>query len=71
MPKPKAGVKYDECVPEKCSPTDGICSAVEACTHTILKQEETYESPIVFPAYMCQGCGDCVNACPLDAIIIC
>ena len=69
MPKPKAVVKYDKCTPEKCSPNDGICSAVKACTHDILKQEEPYDSPMVFLADMCQGCGDCVHACPLDAII--
>ena len=71
MPKPKAVIKYDKCKPEKCSPDMGICSAVEVCTHDILKQEEIYESPMVFPAEMCQGCGDCVQACSLDAITIC
>lgn len=70
MPKPKAVVKYDECAPEKCSPNDGICCAVEACTYHILKQEEAFESPILFPLDMCQGCGDCVHACSLDAIFL-
>ena len=70
MPKPKAVVQYDKCKPEKCSPNDGICSAVKACTHNILKQEETYESPMVFPAEMCQGCSDCVMACQLEAIML-
>jgi len=71
MPKPKALVKYKKCAPEKCSPNNGICSAVKVCIHNILIQEETYDSPMVFPADMCQGCGDCVQACPLNAITIC
>ena len=70
MPKPKAVVKYDKCAPEKCSPNDGICSAVEACTHDILKQEEAFESPIIFSLDMCQGCGDCAMACQLEAIML-
>ncbi|MFC1485513.1 4Fe-4S binding protein [Candidatus Latescibacterota bacterium] len=70
MPKPKAVVKYDKCVPEKCSPSDGMCRAVEVCKHDILKQEEVYESPGGFPAFMCKGCGDCVQACPLEAIVL-
>jgi len=70
MPKPLAVVKYDKCIPEKCSPDNGICRAVEVCTHNILKQGETYDSPMVFPADMCQGCGDCVQACSLDAILL-
>ena len=70
MPKPKAVVKYDKCAPERCSPNDGVCGAVEVCTHHILIQEESYDSPMVFPAEMCQGCGDCVQACSLDAILL-
>ena len=70
MPKPLAVIKYDKCIPEKCSPDKGICSAVEVCTHNILKQEEIHDSPMVFPADMCQGCGDCVQACSLDAILL-
>ena len=70
MPKPLALIEYDKCKPEKCSPNDGICCAVKVCTRSILKQEDIYESPMVFPADMCQGCSDCVKACSLGAIII-
>ena len=68
MPKPLALVIYDKCEPEKCSPDTGECEAENACSRNILKQEEAFESPILFPSDMCQGCGDCTVACPLDAI---
>ena len=70
MPKPLAVVKYQKCVPEKSSSNDGIYEAIEVCTHHILIQEESYDSPMVFPVEMCQGCGDCVHACSLDVILL-
>ena len=68
MAKPTAIINYDRCKPEECSPDDGICPALAACTRGILTQEAPYEEPFVFPPNMCQGCGDCVDVCPLDAI---
>ena len=68
MPKPVAMIKYDKCNPEKCNLDGGICDAELVCTRNILKQEEPFESPMLYPADMCQGCGDCVAACPFDAI---
>ncbi|MFC1512235.1 4Fe-4S binding protein [Candidatus Latescibacterota bacterium] len=70
MPKLKAFVQYKMCKPEKCSPDDGKCRAVEVCKYYILKQEEIYESPGVYPIDMCKGCGDCLQECPLDAIML-
>ena len=68
MPKPLAMVRHDKCEPELCSPDKGNCEAENACSRHILKQEEAFESPILFYSDMCRGCGDCVAACPLNAI---
>ncbi len=70
MPKRRAIIDYDKCVPDKCAPDDGICLAAAACTHSIMEQEERHESPMIFRADMCQGCSDCSQACPFDAITI-
>jgi len=43
--------------------------AVLVCSHKLLKQETPYEIPMMNPS-VCQGCGDCVRACPLKAIKI-
>jgi ATP-binding cassette subfamily E protein 1 len=65
-----AAVDYDICKPKTCSPEDGICVAVSACTHKVLIQiDGAFESPVVFQD-MCMGCWDCIEACPLDAIKI-
>lgn len=68
MPKRTALVDYDKCKPNECAPDDGLCPAARACTHGIMIQEAAYEEPMVFPPNMCQGCGDCARACPLDAM---
>ncbi|WP_139796457.1 4Fe-4S binding protein [Desulfacinum hydrothermale] len=61
-------VDYNICNPAKCSPDEGICAAVKACIHKVIKQiDGPFEQPIVFQD-MCQGCWDCVEACQLDAI---
>ncbi len=70
MPKRRAIIDYDKCVPDKCAPNDGICVAVRACSKKIMEQEEPYEPPMIFHADICQGCGDCSQACPLSAIRI-
>ena len=70
MPKPKAVIKYKMSPPEKCNHDHGKCRAVEVCKHEILKQEELYESPGIYPIFMCKVCGDCLQACPLDAIML-
>lgn len=63
-----AMVDYSKCSPNQCDPEKGICAAVPACTHKVLKQiDGTYQSPVVFQD-MCMGCWDCIDACPLDAI---
>jgi len=60
-------VDYNRCHPEKCD--SGICAAVAACSHKLLKQDSPYEIPMTYPS-VCQGCGDCVRACSLKAIKI-
>ncbi|HBF43344.1 MAG TPA: hypothetical protein DDW42_06885 [Desulfobacteraceae bacterium] len=61
-------VNYKICNPIKCDPEEGICAAVPACSHKVIKQiDGVFEPPIVFQD-MCMGCWDCVEACQLDAI---
>ena len=67
MPNKVALVVFDKCHPEKCD--KGICVATLACSHNLLKQEAPYDIPMPNPS-ICQGCGDCVRACPLKAIQI-
>jgi len=67
MPSKMALVDYKKCHPEKCD--SGVCAAVLACSHKLLKQEAPYEIPMTDPS-VCQGCGDCLRACPLKAIEI-
>lgn len=67
MPNKIALVDYNKCHPERCD--GGWCVAAQACTHKLLRQEAPYEMPMTEPS-VCQGCGDCVLACPLKAIQI-
>jgi translation initiation factor RLI1 len=67
LPGKMALIDYKKCHPEKCD--NGICSAALACSHKLLKQEALNEIPMTDP-FLCQGCGDCVRACPLKAIEI-
>jgi len=68
--KSVASVDYKMCRPNECNPDTGICAAVEACSKAVLEQiDGPFEAPIV-DQDMCLGCGDCVEACPLDAIQI-
>ena len=60
-------VNYNKCHPDRCD--SGICAATLACSHKLLKQEAPYEIPMTDP-FLCQGCGDCIRACPLKAIEI-
>ena len=67
MPGKIALIDFNKCNPQICN--SGICLAVQACTHNMLKQEAPSEIPMPDP-FLCRGCGDCVRACPLDAIKI-
>jgi len=65
-----AVVDYEICDPKKCNPTKGICLAVQACDHKVIKQlDGLFQSPVIFTD-MCMGDWDCIEACPLDAIKI-
>lgn len=65
MPKKTALVNYNKCRPQQCD--SGICKAVLACPHKLLKQEAPFETPMPDPS-ICRGCGTCALACPLKAI---
>ncbi len=67
MPKKIALIDYTECHPEHCD--SGICQAVQACPHKLLKQARPYEVPMPYPS-LCQGCAKCVVACPLKAVVV-
>jgi len=63
-------VDYERCNPRECSPENGVCAAVSACTHKVIKQlDGVFQPPIIFQD-ICMGCWDCIEACPLDAIQI-
>ena len=63
-----AMVDYERCAPGECDPQNGVCAAVAACTHKVLKQiDDAFNPPIIFHD-MCMGCWDCIAACPLGAI---
>ncbi len=63
-----AAVDYNGCSPKKCSPDNGVCAAVSACSHKVLIQiDGAFEPPVIFHD-MCMGCWDCIEACPLGAI---
>jgi translation initiation factor RLI1 len=68
-PKSFVAIDYQRCY-KKCAPDKGLCPAVPACAHKVIKQlDGAFESPIIFQD-MCMGCWDCIEACPLDAIVI-
>ena len=67
MPGKMALVNYNQCRPEQCD--NGVCAAALACPRKLLKQEAPYETPMPDPA-LCQACGDCVRACPRQAVQI-
>ena len=67
MPNKIALVNYNKCHPDRCD--SGICKAALACRYKLLKQEKINEIPMTDP-FICKGCGDCVRACPLQAIEI-
>jgi len=65
MARKLALLDYHKCRPEECE--DGICAAALACPSKLLKQEYPYTTPEPEPS-ACRACGDCIRACPLNAI---
>lgn len=61
-----AVVDSTKCTPLQCP----VCTAAEACTHHLLEREEEDEAPVLWSVTACVGCGNCVKACPSDAIFI-
>lgn len=66
MPSKVALVDYNKCRPDQCN--GGVCQATLACRYKQLKQEKVNEAPM--NPFVCRGCGDCVRACPMNAIEI-
>ncbi len=65
-----AMIDYNTCNPRECDPENGICAAVDACSHKVIKQMDgPFEQPMIFH-HLCQGCWECMEACPFDAIYI-
>lgn len=63
-----AVVNYKICDPRQCDPGEGACAAAKACKHRVIKQiDGRFKQPMVFQD-MCQGCWDCLEACPLGAV---
>jgi translation initiation factor RLI1 len=67
MPSKMALVDFGKCRPQNCP--DGVCAAALACERKLLRQETPYQCPMPDPS-VCKGCGDCVRACPLKAIVM-
>jgi len=67
MPTKMALVSFNKCRPEECN--EGNCLAVPVCPHKLIKQEAPGEVPMFYTSG-CNGCGDCVRACPRKAIKI-
>ncbi|MEE8318556.1 MAG: 4Fe-4S binding protein [Dehalococcoidales bacterium] len=67
MPNKSALVTFDQCHPEECP--GGQCAALLVCPQKLIQQESPDEIPM-FPPTTCRGCGDCVRACPLQAVRI-
>jgi len=65
MGRKMALVDYARCHPEACD--GGVCRAAQACTLKLLQQEAPYLIPMADP-FSCRACGDCVRACPLQAV---
>ena len=65
MTRKLALLDYNKCRPAEC--VDGLCTAAQACPSKLLQQEAAYVIPEPEPS-ACRACGDCVRACPLNAI---
>ena len=63
--KKMAVIDYSKCNPKECE--GGICKVVQECPKKLLRQEEPYEMPDIFPN-MCVGCAQCITVCPLGAV---
>lgn len=65
MPGKLALVDFGKCDPDQCE--GGMCAAAHVCPQKRLVQEAPCEAPLPYPG-PCRGCGECVRACPLQAI---
>jgi translation initiation factor RLI1 len=67
MPGKIALVQFDKCYPLVCP--EKTCAAMLACPRKLIKQECPGEIPMFSPN-SCTGCGECVRACPQNAVRI-
>jgi translation initiation factor RLI1 len=68
MTRKMALLDYSRCLPSECD-DGGVCRVVDVCPSKLIKQEEPGLPPMTEPS-ACRACGECVRACPLDAIRI-
>ena len=65
-----ATLDYENCDPNQCDPENGTCVAIKACSHKVIIQiDGAFEQPMINHE-LCQGCWECIEACPLGAIYI-
>ncbi|MBM2831073.1 MAG: hypothetical protein HW414_125 [Dehalococcoidia bacterium] len=62
-----AFLNVERCQPERCD--RGICLARKHCPVKAIFQEGPRETPFLSGG-MCNGCGKCVEACPMKAILM-
>ena len=67
MARKMALLDYSKCRPGSCE--GGICAAAAVCPSKLLKQEEPFAPPMPEPS-ACRACGECVRACPQQAMRI-
>ena len=67
--KPVPVINRESCKPKECGLGNG-CVAATLCPNNVIRQTNgVSEMPRVYKD-SCSSCGDCVKACPLNAIMM-